>query len=242
MDIEFNPYEDGKFLESKLSYEAVCYEADIAIDAILSYPWLAQNKIGVFPHHKALVVDEPRLLLLYGQKEKGKTQPQGSRRQVRQVTRLEACTDLKYPIRLPMVGLQVVRKPLNAEELNSVMRRINLIEAQEPVGEEDPRILALREKIFKDFDGTVFRDKVFPNPPERGQFGYAYIHLKEGAQPIRQKPYFLHGERQEAYKRVVQDWIDNEFIERPTKGRGEWLSQGFVVPKKSADFPWRGGG
>ena len=50
----------------------------------------------------------------------------------------------------------------------------------------------------------------------------------------------LHGERHDAYKRVVQDWIDNMFIERPTKGKGEWLSQGFVVPKKSADFPWRG--
>ena len=39
---------------------------------------------------------------------------------------------------------------------------------------------------------------------------------------------------------MVQDWIDNGFIERPSKWQGEWLSQGFVVPKPKADFPWRG--
>ena len=50
----------------------------------------------------------------------------------------------------------------------------------------------------------------------------------------------MHGERQEAYRKVVEDWLENGFIERPTKWQGEWLSQGFVVPKPKADFPWRG--
>ena len=50
----------------------------------------------------------------------------------------------------------------------------------------------------------------------------------------------MHGERHDAYKRVTEDWLECQFIERPTKGKSEWLSQGFVVPKKSADFPWRG--
>ena len=42
------------------------YEADIKVDAILSYPWLVQNKIGVLPHRKALVTDLPDFVLLYG--------------------------------------------------------------------------------------------------------------------------------------------------------------------------------
>ena len=50
----------------------------------------------------------------------------------------------------------------------------------------------------------------------------------------------MHGERQEAYKKVVEDWLERGYIERPTKGRGEWLSQGFVVAKPDAEFPWRG--
>ena len=116
------------------------------------------------------------------------------------------------------------------------MQRIFSIEAREPAEDEDPKIKSLRENIFAEYERLVLRDKVFPNPPERGQFGYAYIHLKDGAEPIRQKPFVMHGERHEAYKKVVHDWIDNDFIERHFKGRGEWLSQGFVVPKKQPVF------
>ena len=70
LKIEFHPYENGNFLDKRMLLDATCYEADISVDIILSYPWMAKNKIGVFPHHKALVVDEPRLLLLFGQSEK----------------------------------------------------------------------------------------------------------------------------------------------------------------------------
>ena len=78
----------------------------------------------------------------------------------------------------------------------------------------------------------------------------------------------MHGEREEAHKKVTKDWLDHGYIERPTpvmeegkfsgnwesenSGKGqnfrpnhrnyncEWLSQTFVVPKKSVDFSWRG--
>ena len=45
----------------------------------------------------------------------------------------------------------------------------------------------------------------------------------------------MHEGRAEAYKKVVQDWLDRGFIEQPdpTKPQ-EWLVQGFVVPKKNA--------
>ena len=59
-------------LGKTLNYEAICYEAEITVDLILSFPWMARHKIGVFPHHKALVVDGPKFLLLYGQQEKRK--------------------------------------------------------------------------------------------------------------------------------------------------------------------------
>ena len=116
MDIEFNPYDDGKFSGSKLMYEAICYEAEISIDVILSYPWLAQNKSGVFPHHKALVVDDTKFLLLYVEKEKARTNLGDARRRVRQVTRVEGCLDWKYPLRLPMVGIDVLETPLEEKD------------------------------------------------------------------------------------------------------------------------------
>ena len=57
-------------------YEATFWEADIEIDAILSHSWLLENKIGVFPHHKALALDASNLRLLYGIKHKEKKLPE----------------------------------------------------------------------------------------------------------------------------------------------------------------------
>ena len=69
----------------------------------------------------------------------------------------------------------------------------------------------------------------------------ATIPLKEGAVPFSAKASCMHGERAEAYKRVVQDWLNRDFIERSdTTKSQERLVQGFVVPKKNAEFPWRG--
>ena len=46
----------------------------------------------------------------------------------------------------------------------------------------------------------------------------------------------------EAYKKVAQNWIDQGKVEKPQRGRCEWLFQGFPVPKKAreVEFPWRG--
>ena len=45
-------------------------------DAILSHSWLLENKIGVFPYHKALALDASNLRLLYGIKHKEKKLPE----------------------------------------------------------------------------------------------------------------------------------------------------------------------
>ena len=49
----------------KMHFEAEFFEANIKVDAILSYPWLAEAKLGVFPHHKALVLDSVGFIFLY---------------------------------------------------------------------------------------------------------------------------------------------------------------------------------
>ena len=54
-------------LLSDLDYRAASfYEADIRVDAIISYPWLEKNGIGIFPHLKALAVLELEFTLLFG--------------------------------------------------------------------------------------------------------------------------------------------------------------------------------
>jgi len=63
----------------------------------------------------------------------------------------------------------------------------------------------LRQAILTDYGGSVLRDRVHSDPPERGLYGNAYIPLKEGAIPQNQKPFYLHGEKLEAFKQVTED-------------------------------------
>ena len=42
------------------------YEAEIDLDMILSYPWLREHALGVFPHLGSLAKDEPEFTLLHG--------------------------------------------------------------------------------------------------------------------------------------------------------------------------------
>ena len=99
----------------------------------------------------------------------------------------------------------------------------------------DKRVEALREAIKKDFGGAFFGPKVPQDPHVRGHFGEARIDLKEGATPVPQKPFVLHGERWDAHKKVAQDCLDNGFIEPipGEKANAEWLSMTSPVPKKT---------
>jgi hypothetical protein len=197
LQIFLKPYENGQFLTPSLQFSAVCYEADISVDIILSFPWMAEHKIGVFPHHRALVIEKPRLLLLFGQEGGSGSHDRRSRRKVNQISQfggepsnLFGKTPF-FPLSLPQYGAQSFLNFLEADDYEVVEENIKKIAHIEVKASEseDPRIESFRDKIFSDFEDTVFRDRVFPNPPERGQFGYAYIRLKEGAVPQRQKPF-----------------------------------------------------
>ena len=47
-----------------MDFEVEFYEAKIQCDAILSFPLLSKEKLGIFPHHKALVKDSADLEFL----------------------------------------------------------------------------------------------------------------------------------------------------------------------------------
>ena len=75
----------------------------------------------------------------------------------------------------------------------------------------------MRERIHREYDGVVLREEIVPDPPVRGMFGYAHIPLQENAVPQRQKPFCMHGERQEAYKKIVLDWIEKSSLRDPPR-------------------------
>ena len=116
----------------------------------------------------------------------------------------------------------------------------NIVLARKEFEGQEERVGDFRDAIHGDYDGVVLCKEVVPNPPVRGLHGQAFITLKEGAIPQRQRPYKQHGEKDEAMKKIAQDWLDKKFIEPPTAENCEWLCQAFAVPKKSATFPWRG--
>jgi hypothetical protein len=66
LDLEFTQVVNGVELPQTREYRTMFYEAAIKVDAILSYPWLVEKKIAVFPHKRALAMDLPVLTLLYG--------------------------------------------------------------------------------------------------------------------------------------------------------------------------------
>ena len=48
--VGFVPEVGGRRQPNFLEFGATFYEADIKVDAILSYSWMVQEKMGVFPH------------------------------------------------------------------------------------------------------------------------------------------------------------------------------------------------
>ena len=49
-----------------LEFGVEFYEADIKVDAILSFPWLSEAKLGIFPFSRALILDDSGLNFLSG--------------------------------------------------------------------------------------------------------------------------------------------------------------------------------
>jgi hypothetical protein len=157
----------------------------------------------------------------------------------------------KMDLRLPSRGAFDEGKKLGLHERVLVGKQLAKVQptavyvnemfvATEKQFAETERIENLRKQIVDDYSGVVFRDKLPPNPGPRGRYGVAYIPLKENAQPTWQKPFAMHGEKEEAYKKIVDGWLEEDLIERPRKMGIEWCSAAFPVPKKSDTFPWRG--
>ena len=194
----FDQVVDGRTLPQTRSFEAEFYEAVISVDAILSFPWMADHKIGVFPHHQALALEEPVFTLLFGLRNEGSRERQGGRRKHRGVRRrwvqknaLEVDQiseeDLekyllfvgKMNLELPCEGLEEPTK-LTDEEIDIVVqnllkvpeaRNCFYIEARENDGVEDPRVEEFRRKIHERFDGVVLCHEFKPDPPVRGMYG-----------------------------------------------------------------------
>jgi len=216
----FEQVVSGQKLPNVRSFQANFYEAEIGVDAILSFPWMAEHKIGVFPHHQALALEEPVFTLLFGVGSGSSRRARG-RKNHRQVRRKWVQKNIqqidisdedlekyllsvqKMRLELPSEGFDEPAE-LTDEEIDVVVQNLlkapeslscNYIEPHECTGVEDPRIGEYRKKIHELYNGTVLCQEVKPDPPVRGMYGYAHIALKEKAVPQRKHPFVQHGDR-----------------------------------------------
>ena len=88
----------------------------------------------------------------------------------------------------------------------------------------------LRKEILAEFEGRVFRDRVWPNPPARGRHGMAKLHLKPGAVPVVGRVIHPKGCRLKAMRELKKDFVKDKKVEL---GQGPWRCVAFPIKKKN---------
>ena len=77
---------------------------------------------------------------------------------------------------------------------------------------------------------TTLSGKLVQNAPVRWLHGEAFIELKEGAKPKKQRPYENHGKKHEILRDIIQRNL-REFGWLEACMTSEWCCASFTVPK-----------
>ena len=105
-------------------------------------------------------------------------------------------------------------------------------EAEE--AQENRKVAELKERLINAYP-RLFSGVANKNPPDRGRFGTAKIKLKPNPKIYRHREYQLQGDRAEAMKKLLAEFIEQGWIE---PSDSEWASPAFIVPKKEKS-EWR---
>ena len=94
--------------------------------------------------------------------------------------------------------------------------------------QENPKVAELKERLINAYP-RLFSGVANKNPPDRGRFGTARIKLKPNPKIYRHQEYELQGDRAEAMKKLLGEFIERGWIE---PSNSEWASPAVIVPKK----------
>ena len=100
--------------------------------------------------------------------------------------------------------------------------------------QENPKVAELKERLINAYP-RLFSGVANKNPVDRGRFGTAKIKLKPNPKIYRHREYQLQGDRAEALKKLLAEFIERGWIE---PSDSEWASPAFIVPKKEKG-EWR---
>ena len=100
--------------------------------------------------------------------------------------------------------------------------------------QENPKVAQLKERLIHAYP-RLFSGVANKNPPDRGRFGTARIELKPNPKIYRHREYQHQGDRAEAMKKLLAEFIERGWIE---PSDSEWASPAFIVPRKEKG-EWR---
>ena len=78
--------------------------------------------------------------------------------------------------------------------------------------QENPKVTELKERLINAYP-RLFSGVPNKNPPDRGRFGTAKIKLKPNPKIYRHREYRLQGDRAEAMKKLLAEFIERGWIE-----------------------------
>ena len=100
--------------------------------------------------------------------------------------------------------------------------------------EENPKVAELKDRLIEAYP-RLCSGVANKNSPDRGKYGTAKIKLKPNPKIYLHREYQLQGERAEAMKKLLMEFIEPGWIEPFDT---EWASPAFIVPKKEKG-EWR---
>ena len=77
--------------------------------------------------------------------------------------------------------------------------------------QENPKVAELKERLIHAYP-RLFSSVANKNPPDRGRFGTAKIKLKPNPKIYRHREYQLQGDRAEAMKKLLAEFIERGWI------------------------------
>ena len=112
------------------------------------------------------------------------------------------------------------------EAYTAVRSVVSILKQAAEEAQENPKVAELKERLINAYP-RLFSGVANKNPPDRGRFGTARIKLKPNPKIYRHREYQLQGDRAEAMKKLLAEFIERGWIEPsdsewPKKEKGEW--------------------
>ena len=127
----------------------------------------------------------------------------------------------------------------DSEEAYTAVRSVVSIPKQAAEEAQDnPKVAELKERLINVYP-RLFSGVANKNPPDRGRFGTARIKLKRNPKIYRHREYELQGDRAEAMKKLLAEFIEQRWI-KPSDS--EWASPGFFRAQEGEGRVEVGGG